>query len=227
MNASTSAFWSAAARPASVSARSGTIAFASPSAVATRSRTASRYESVATRTTPSRLISRDPGQDGPRLVPDAARATCPTASENAAGSTEITVPDGSWTPGKSSAGGAAALRRKRRSGCAPGTGPSRSPRAPSEGDFTVSASNRAGTSAVPASWTCTPIVSRAETSRSVVVRVSVPSSAASSNTPVRAGSPAGRTHRAGPSGAPPTGRLGHTGTSSEPPASSVLLLEER
>ncbi len=47
----------AAARPASLSARSGTIALPSPSAVATSSRTASRYESVATSMQPSRLTS--------------------------------------------------------------------------------------------------------------------------------------------------------------------------
>jgi hypothetical protein len=55
--------------------------------------------------------------------------------------------------------------------------------------FSVSARSRAGTSAMPASWTCTLIVSLAETSRSVVVSVSVPSSDASSRTPVSAGIP--------------------------------------
>ena len=53
----------------------------------------------------------------------------------------------------------------------------------------MSASSRAGTSTVPSSFTWTSRESRAETSRSVVVRVSVPPGAASIRTPVSAGIP--------------------------------------
>ena len=95
----------AAARPASLSARSGTIALPSPSAVATRSRTARRYESVATITTPSRLTSiSTPVSTGRASSRDAPRATWCTASANAPASAVIRVPPGSWSPGKSSAG---------------------------------------------------------------------------------------------------------------------------
>ena len=59
----------------------------------------------------------------------------------------------------------------------------------SDSDFTVSPSSRAGTSAAPASVTCTAIVSRADTSRSVVMSVSSPPSPASISTPVSAGIP--------------------------------------
>ena len=95
----------AAARPASVSARSGTIALPSPSAVATSSRTASRYESVATMTTPSRLTSTStPVSTGRASSREAPRATWCTASANAPASAVIFVPLGSCSPGKSSAG---------------------------------------------------------------------------------------------------------------------------
>ena len=94
-----------AARPASASARSGTIAFASPSAVATSSRTASRYESVATSMHPSRLISTStPVSTGRASSRLAARPTCDTASANAPASACTFVPPGSCSPGKSSAG---------------------------------------------------------------------------------------------------------------------------
>ncbi len=88
-----------------MSARSGTIALPSPSAVATRSRTASRYESVAAITTPSRLTStRTPVSTGRASSREAARATWFTASANAVASAVIEMPPGSCSPGKSSAG---------------------------------------------------------------------------------------------------------------------------
>src|SRR5919204_41749 len=59
----------------------------------------------------------------------------------------------------------------------------------SESERTVSARSLAGTSAIPASCTCTSIASRADTSRSVLCIVRLPPSVASSSTPVSAGIP--------------------------------------
>ena len=81
------------------------MALASPAAVATRSRTARRYESVATIVTPSRLTSsRMPVSTGLASSRDAARATCPTASAKRGVSATIRVPEGGCNAGKSSAG---------------------------------------------------------------------------------------------------------------------------
>jgi hypothetical protein len=81
------------------------MALPSPLAVATRSRTASRYESVETMVTPSRLTSiRTPVRTGRASSLDAARATWLTASANLAASPTTVVPDGGWIAGKSSAG---------------------------------------------------------------------------------------------------------------------------
>src|SRR5207237_1059126 len=77
-----------AARPASASARSGTIACASPPAVAESSRTASRYESVATSVMPSRFTSAStPVSVGRASSFDAALPTWPTATANEGAST--------------------------------------------------------------------------------------------------------------------------------------------
>ena len=119
----------------------------------------------------------------------AARATCDTASANRPASTSIRTPLGSCSAGKSSAGSrrsdpsyAAQRSRAWLWSVSNSTGAS-------DSDFTVSPTSRAGTSATPGSLTCTSIDSRAETSRSVVMSVSRPSSVASMRTPVSAGIP--------------------------------------
>ena len=191
-NASVSPFSSAdAARPASDSARSGTMACASPPAVAVSSRTASRYESVATTTTPSRFTSRrTPVSVGRASSRDAARPTCETASANDRDATWTRIPEGSCHAGKSSAG---------RSRKVPSNEahlirawvPSASNSTGASGRlFTMSPNRRAGTSDTPASEICTSSMARrAETSRSVVVRTRAPASSAWISTPVSAGIP--------------------------------------
>ncbi|GBC87749.1 hypothetical protein HRbin12_01767 [bacterium HR12] len=179
-----------AARAASESARSGTIARASTGALATTSRTARRYESVATSVTPSRLTSsRTPVKTGRASSREAAFATCPTASANTAAGSVMGVPAGAWTSGKSSAGSRrrdASYAAQRIWACPPSASNSTGA---SDRFFTVSPRRRAGTSAVPPAVTSTSTVSLAETSRSVVVSVSPSPTRASSSTPVSAGMP--------------------------------------
>ena len=120
---------------------------------------------------------------------DAPRPTCPIASANAPASAVTVVPLGSCNPGKSSAGSSRSVPSYAAQRIVAWLWSVSNSTGAFDRLFTVSPSSRAGTSAIPDSVTCTEIDSRADTSRSVVMSVSSPPSAASINTPVSAGIP--------------------------------------
>ena len=132
-----------------------------------RSRTARRYESVATKRIPVPVaVTRTPVRIGRASSRDAAGITWRSAAESGSASTVTAVPSGSPTRGNSSAG-----RSRTPARAGPATMRASSPStskvtAPAFSRVASPSKSFAGTTAWPASSTCAGIVTRMVRSRS-------------------------------------------------------------
>jgi hypothetical protein len=176
-------------RCSSVRARAGIRIWSVPSGsgpVSVRSRSARRYESVATNLVPEpSAATSTPVRSGRASSFDAARTTCRRASDNAAAGSVTWSGRGSGRTGKSSTAKVRTTNFERAAEISTSSSPPSNVTAPGSSDRTMSTARRAGVTNAPSSRPITSTSTRTVRSRSVPTTVS-PFPATSTRTPVRA-----------------------------------------